>query len=100
VLRAFLFATQAGLTSLSWQVNCPVCRVGAASTDSLGALGGTSHCGACEIDYEVDFAQHVEAVFPIHEAVSPRDARALLRLEPGVSAARARAAAFPGGCDG
>lgn len=69
VLRAFLFATQAGLTSLSWQVNCPVCRVGAASADSLGALGGTSHCGACEIDYEVDFAQHVEAVFPIHEAV-------------------------------
>ncbi len=69
VLRAFLYATEVGLTDLSWQINCPVCRVGASVIDTLGDLGQKSHCGACEIDYEVDFAQHVEAVFPVSEAV-------------------------------
>ncbi len=69
LLRAFLYATEAGLTNLSWQINCPVCRVGASVIDTLGDLGAKSHCGACEIDYEVDFAKHVEAVFPVSEAV-------------------------------
>jgi class 3 adenylate cyclase len=69
VLRAFLYATEVGLTDLSWQINCPVCRVGASVKSSMSELGASSHCGACEIDYEVDFAQHVEAVFPVSEAV-------------------------------
>jgi class 3 adenylate cyclase len=69
VLRAFLYATEVGLTDLSWQINCPVCRVGASVKGSMGDLGSSAHCGACEIDYEVDFAQHVEAVFPVSEAV-------------------------------
>lgn len=100
VLRAFLYATEVGLTELSWQINCPVCRVGASVIDTLGDLGQSSHCGACEIDYEVDFAQHVEAVFPVSEAVR-RVSRSLycasspaflphvlaqLRLDPGASA--------------
>jgi adenylate cyclase len=69
VLRAFLYACEAGLVDLSWQINCPVCRVGARVIDSLADVEGTSHCGACEIDYDLDFAQHVEAVFPCNEAV-------------------------------
>ncbi len=63
VLRTFLHGTQAGLVELSWQINCPICRVGARIADGLAAIDGKSHCGACEIDYEVDFARHVEAVF-------------------------------------
>jgi class 3 adenylate cyclase len=69
VLRAFLYATQAGLFELSWQINCPVCRVGARLVDDLGAIDGKSHCGACEIDYAVDFARHVEAIFPVAPAI-------------------------------
>ncbi|UJR81550.1 adenylate/guanylate cyclase domain-containing protein [Sandaracinus amylolyticus] len=69
VLRAFLHATQVGLVDLSWQINCPICRVGARLVDDLGALDGKSHCGACEIDYEIDFARHVEAVFPVSPSV-------------------------------
>lgn len=71
LLRVFLHATRAGLTDLSWQVNCPVCRVAARLDAELGALDGKAHCAACEIDYEVDFAQHIEAVFPINPAVRP-----------------------------
>lgn len=69
VLRAFLYATHAGIVQLSWQINCPICRVGARLVNDLGALDGKSHCGACEIDYEIDFARHVEAVFPVSPAV-------------------------------
>lgn len=69
VLRAFLRATEAGLVDLQWQINCPVCRVGAKVVSHLDEVGQSSHCGACEIDYGVDFARHVEAVFPCHPAV-------------------------------
>lgn len=69
VLRAFLHATEVGLTELVWQVNCPVCRVGARMADHLGELAETQHCGACEIDYTIDFARHIEAVFPVSAGV-------------------------------
>jgi class 3 adenylate cyclase len=69
VLRAFLFATESGLTDLSWQVNCPVCRVGAGVASHLGDLSDGLHCGACDIDYKVDFARHVEAVFAINDGI-------------------------------
>lgn len=68
-LRAFLYATQCGLVDLCWQVTCPVCRVGAQLVDHLAALDGRSHCAACDIDYAVDFARYVEAVFPVNPAV-------------------------------
>lgn len=69
VLRAFLHASVAGLTDLRWQVNCPVCRVGASIVDELSSVGASSHCAACQIEYDTDFAKYVEAVFPINEAV-------------------------------
>jgi len=69
VLKTFLYATEAGLTDLVWQVNCPVCRVGAGIAEHLGELSDKQHCGACEIDYAIDFARHIEAVFPVSEGV-------------------------------
>jgi class 3 adenylate cyclase len=69
VLRGFLHATVAGLTDLRWQINCPVCRVGASVVNELSAVEETSHCAACQIHYDTDFAKHVEAVFPCNEAV-------------------------------
>ena len=68
-LRAFLYATEAGLLDLRWQINCPVCRVGASNANSLADVGRSAHCDACDIDYGVDFARHVEAVFSPNPAV-------------------------------
>jgi class 3 adenylate cyclase len=96
-LRGFLYATKAGIVELSWQVNCPLCRVAANVVRELRSLDGRSHCAACAIDYEVDFARHVEAVFLVHPAIrhvtpalycasSPSflpHVIAQLRLEPG-----------------
>jgi hypothetical protein len=99
VLRAFLHATVAGLTDLRWQINCPVCRVGASVVRELSSVEETSHCAACQIHYDTDFAKHVEAVFPCNGAVRPvtpalycesspvflPHVLAQLRLEPGAT---------------
>ncbi|MBK8168873.1 MAG: hypothetical protein IPK60_00850 [Sandaracinaceae bacterium] len=68
-LRLFLHATHAGVVDLKWQINCPVCRVGAAVADHMTEIGRESHCDACNIDYGVDLAKHVEAVFQCNAAI-------------------------------
>jgi adenylate cyclase len=68
-LRAFLYATQAGLVDLNWQVNCPVCRVSAQVVGSLVDVSDKVHCDACNIRYDVDFGANVEAVFRCNRAL-------------------------------
>ncbi len=69
VLRAFLHAARAGLVELRWQINCPSCRVGAQTADSLGDVARTAHCDACNIGYDLDFGEHVEALFKISPSI-------------------------------
>lgn len=69
VLRAFLYATRAGLFDLEWQVNCPTCRVGTEVAPALDALGQRVHCADCDISFDVDFADNVEATFTANEAI-------------------------------
>lgn len=69
VLRAFLFATHAGLVDLEWQVNCPVCRVSAQVVSSLAEVSDKVHCDACNIRYDVDFGANVEAVFRCNQGL-------------------------------
>lgn len=99
VLRGFLYATQAGLVDLNWQINCPVCRVSAAVVDSLAEVGRDVHCQSCNIAYAVAFGDNVEAVFRCNASVrdvtptvycasSPTfrpHVLAQLRVEPGAS---------------
>ena len=107
VLRVFLHATLAGLCDLRWQVNCPVCRVGASVVQGLDSVGDSTHCEACQIDFGTDFGQHVEAVFPTNPAIRPTQTAlycasspaflphvlAQVELEPGES--RSEAAELP-----
>ncbi len=69
VLQAFLHGTRAGLVDLGWQINCPVCRVSAQVVDTLGDVGRSVHCEACNIEYGVDFGANVEAVFRCNRAI-------------------------------
>jgi class 3 adenylate cyclase len=71
VLRAFLHAARAGLVDLRWVLNCPACRVGAATAPRLGEVGSRQHCELCQIDFDVDFAGNVEALFAVNQAVRP-----------------------------
>jgi adenylate cyclase len=68
-LAAFLYAARAGLVDLRWQLNCPTCRVGAQNEESLSDVRAKAHCDACNIDFDVDFARFVEAVFSPNPAV-------------------------------
>ncbi len=82
VLRAFLYATLAGLVDLRWQINCPVCRVAAGVADSLEDVRNEVHCHACNIAYDVDFGRHIEAVFQCHPAIRRVDAEVYCASSP------------------
>jgi len=69
VLRAFLHAARAGLVELQWQLNCPSCRVGAQTARSLNEVERRAHCDACNIGYDLDFGEHVEAIFKIAPSI-------------------------------
>ncbi len=69
VLSAFLHAARAGLVDLRWQLDCPVCRVAADRRGTLAEVGKQAHCDECELDFAVDFARNVEAVFSVNPAV-------------------------------
>jgi class 3 adenylate cyclase len=69
VLRGFLHATRAGLFDLDWQVNCPTCRVGTEAVSSLAELGRRVHCSECDISFDADFADNVEATFTANAAI-------------------------------
>jgi adenylate cyclase len=69
VLKAFLHATRAGLVELHWQINCPSCRVGASTATTLSAVERRAHCDACNIGYDLDFAEHIEAIFKISPSI-------------------------------
>jgi adenylate cyclase len=73
VLRAFLHAARAGLVELQWQINCPSCRVGAQTAKSLDQVERRAHCDACNIGYDLDFGEHVEAIFRISPSIRQVD---------------------------
>lgn len=70
-LRAFLEAARVGVVDLNWQLNCPVCQVGAGNATSLAEVGRRVHCDECDISFELDFAQNIEAVFAVNPAIRP-----------------------------
>lgn len=69
VLRGFLHAARAGLVELCWQIQCPTCKVGASTAESLAFVKPKAHCAACDITYDCDFGDLVEATFSIHKAI-------------------------------
>lgn len=70
-LRAFLHAARAGLVDLRWQLNCPTCRMGSEAQTSLTQVRRRTHCDVCDIDYDIDFAANVEAIFTVNRAIRP-----------------------------
>jgi class 3 adenylate cyclase len=66
-----LQAVKAGLLELRWDILCPRCRVAKAWVASLDRLPQGAHCASCNIDYDRDFSQNVEASFRPAAAVRP-----------------------------
>ena len=62
VLETCLCATRAGILDLQWNLICPMCRGGGAST-TLKEVSSQVHCPGCNIDFTVNFEQSVELTF-------------------------------------
>jgi class 3 adenylate cyclase len=78
VLHGFLHAARAGLYDLHWQLDCPACRAPARVVPSLAApeVAPRVHCDECDIGFDLDFADNVEAVFSVSPSVR--------RIEPAL----------------
>jgi class 3 adenylate cyclase len=66
-----LQAVKAGLLELRWDLLCPRCRVAKAWAGGLDRLPTGAHCTSCNIDYDRDFSQNVEASFRPAAAIRP-----------------------------
>jgi serine/threonine protein kinase/class 3 adenylate cyclase len=72
VIAACLHGAHEGLLILLWDILCPVCRIPSEVKDTLKALRDHGHCEACNLDFDLDFANSVEMIFRAHPEV--RDA--------------------------
>jgi len=68
-VAACLHGTRAGLFVLLWDLLCPVCRIPSEIRDTLRSLREHGRCEACNLDYELDFANSVELIFRAHPEV-------------------------------
>lgn len=98
-LRAFLYATRAGLLDMTWNVVCPSCRGVTCELPSLNQVRRAAHCPTCGIHYDADFDRTVEVRFNVNAAIRKAEHEtfcaggpgntphyvAQLRLKPGES---------------
>jgi len=73
VVAACLHGAGEGLLIQYWELICPSCRIPSGAADSLRALREHGHCAACNLDFELDFANSVEMVFRAHPAIRAVD---------------------------
>ncbi len=70
---ACLLGAKQGVLSLLWDLLCPVCRIPSQVIDTLRSLREHGNCKACQVDFEIDFANSVELVFRVHPEIRPTD---------------------------
>jgi hypothetical protein len=58
-----LTAVRAGLLALRWELVCPSCRAPKAELAALVAEPGTLHCESCNIRFDGNFPDAIEATF-------------------------------------
>lgn len=66
-------ATKEGLFSLGWEIICPACRVASQRVGMVSEIESHANCEACDMRFEVDFANAVELVFKVHPEIRSLD---------------------------
>jgi class 3 adenylate cyclase len=69
VLRAFLHAVALGLFEMRWGLVCPSCLTASQQVESLEEITAEGHCQLCDIRFDLDLDQAVEATFLPHPAI-------------------------------
>lgn len=75
VVQACLLLAREGVLVLLWDILCPTCRIPSDNQETLKNLENHGHCEACNVDFELDFAQSVELVFRVHREVRQAETR-------------------------
>jgi class 3 adenylate cyclase len=73
VLAACLRAVAAGLLELRWEIVCPSCRTATDTIPSLSQLTEHGACQLCDIEFDLDLDQAVEATFAPPRAIREVD---------------------------
>ncbi len=73
LVDACLRGAAEGVLALLWDILCPVCRIPSQVMDTLRALREHGRCEACQLDYELDFANSVELIFRVHPEIREAD---------------------------
>ncbi|MCC6643978.1 MAG: adenylate/guanylate cyclase domain-containing protein [Polyangiaceae bacterium] len=74
VLAAALSAVKVGLLDLRWELVCPSCRVASGSVPTLAELSTHGACQLCDLEFELELDESVEATFSACAAVREVDA--------------------------
>ncbi len=69
LLRVALYATRAGLLTMSWDTVCPHCRGVRDENPTLHQLQAQSHCDPCNFDFKTDAPETVEVTFKVHSSI-------------------------------
>jgi serine/threonine protein kinase/class 3 adenylate cyclase len=64
-----LQAAHEGLLVMLWDILCPICRIPSQIQDSLRTIKEHGRCEACNLDFDLDFANSVELIFRAHREV-------------------------------
>jgi class 3 adenylate cyclase len=75
LLRLCLEAVPSGMLELRWGLMCPSCQTTSSTLSSLKELEAGAHCHACDLRYDTDLDQAVEAQFFPHPTVRAIDVR-------------------------
>ncbi len=86
VIEVCLLAAREGALILLWDILCPTCRIPSDVKETLKGLADHGHCEACNVDYELDFAQSIELIFRAHPEVRAAETRTYCVGGPAFSA--------------
>lgn len=86
VVTACLAGAREGLLVLLWDILCPSCRIPADVQETLAALKDHGYCPACDLRYEIDFANSVEMIFRAHPELRVVETRTYCIGGPAFSA--------------
>ncbi|MDB4960442.1 MAG: Adenylate cyclase [Myxococcales bacterium] len=69
LLRVALYATRAGLLTLSWDTVCPHCRGVRDENETLRDLKAHAKCEACQVEFATETPESVEVTFHVHSSI-------------------------------
>lgn len=82
LVRTALYASHAGILTLSWDVTCPHCRGVRKSAESLGDVPAEENCEACDITFSTEDISNLEVVFHVNPEIRRAEKKFYCAAEP------------------